>query len=458
MLKATIISYREIMNNNIISAKYWYFTDILMKFLKKHNAKPVNKLGVISSGSYIPKYSEDKTNTTYLRVQNIRNFNLNLNDSDIVYLDKNLYDYDDSIISNIGDILVSRTTSSPSNFGNSIVSDEKYAISQHISKISCSDKKEAYYISAVLNSSIGKLQLVRSCGSTRMELTHEQLGSVIIPYLGKPVRDNIIENYIKAVQLQSKSINIIKKAQEIFRAALNVDFNKIRKEAFYLVNYKELCNQDMWTPAFYYPLYLNTLKAIKKICKTITIRELDIDIKKGDEVGAENYKNYLDKDSDDIPFIRTSDIVNYEVDNYPDYYVSENMFNKINQDVKEGDILFTKDGKISVTAMLLNTNRCILSSGIARLRVKNKISPFYLFIALSLKEIGTYQAYQRTVVASTIPHLHEDRLRDFEIPLLPCKHMDEIDGLVREAFKLKNVVKALIEDIKGTLEKELDIH
>jgi len=74
---------------------------------------------------------------------------------------------------------------------------------------------------------------------------------------------------------------------------------------------------------------------------------------------------------------------------------------------------------------------------------------------LSLKEIGLYQAKQRTVVASTIPHLREDRIGDFKIPII--KNQKKIIELTEKAFELKDKRKKLINDSRLLLEKSLEI-
>ena len=39
-------------------------------------------------------------------------------------------------------------------------------------------------------------------------------------------------------------------------------------------------------------------------------------------MGSDSYKSFIDKDINcDKPFVRTSDIVYYETDIYPDYYI-----------------------------------------------------------------------------------------------------------------------------------------
>jgi len=72
-------------------------------------------------------------------------------------------------------------------------------------------------------------------------------------------------------------------------------------------------------------------------------------------------------------------LVNYEIDNYPDYCIDEEIYNELNQGVKPNDILFTKDGKIGLTAMIMAEDKCILASGLARIRAAKEINPYYLF-------------------------------------------------------------------------------
>ena len=49
------------------------------------------------------------------------------------------------------------------------------------------------------------------------------------------------------------------------------------------------------------------------------------DIEKGDEVGSENYYDFVFKKENDIPFVRTSDIVNFEIDTDPDYFIPKDI-------------------------------------------------------------------------------------------------------------------------------------
>lgn len=138
-------------------------------------------------------------------------------------------------------------------------------------------------------------------------------------------------------------------------------------------------------------------------------------------------------------------------DLYPDFYVPFELAKEITKVPQKNDVIFTKDGKIGAVAMITENDNCILSSGVEILRLNGSgknygITPEYLFLVLSIKEIGYYEAIKRTVVASTIPHLRPERLREIEIPIIQNDKIIEITKLVREAFDLKNKRKPILKE------------
>lgn len=154
--------------------------------------------------------------------------------------------------------------------------------------------------------------------------------------------------------------------------------------------------------------------------------------------------------------------MNYEVDQFPDFYIPEEIYQELEQDIKAGEVLFTKDGKIGMSAMITKNDKCIISSGISRLRLKSEakkynLTPEYLFLVLSLKETGLYSAMRRTVTASTIPHLREERLKEFKIPILDKNLIEAITKLVKQAFKLKDEKKKLIKEVREEIDNYFEI-
>jgi type I restriction enzyme S subunit len=435
---------------------YYYIQQFFENLNKHFNIKTVNQLkDYIISGSYINKYFSKSSETIpYIRVATVKHFFLNENESDFVFVSKNV---PDKIKTKLNDIVIGRTAV----LGIASIIDEhtkNFAISQHITRLKLKEKIiSPEFVVAYLNSSLFKGQMIiASSGTSRLELTHSQLGNVKIVMPDKEFEDKIKKKVKKSIELHRQALLYLQQAQQLFYQKLNIDFSKIQKEKHYSVKLSDFKDDNLWTPAFSYPLYVNTLKAIQKKWKTVPLGEIAT-IKKGDEVGSVNYNKYLDKKDADIPFIRTSDLVNYEVDQFPDFYIPEEIYQELKQDIKAGDVLFTKDGKIGMSAMITKNDKAIIASGMVRLRLKTEakkynLTPEYLFVVLSLKETGLYPAIRRTVVASTIPHLREERLKEFEIPILDKNSIDEITKLVKEAFELKDEKKKLIKEVR----KEID--
>lgn len=111
-------------------------------------------------------------------------------------------------------------------------------------------------------------------------------------------------------------------------------------------------------------------------------------IRKGHEVGSDAYG------SGDVPFVRTSDIHNFEVSHDPTNCVSEEVYEQYcgQQNLKSGDVLMVVDGryKIGRCAILHEwTKRCVVQSHIriVSLTKKAKFEPVALLYGLALPSV-----------------------------------------------------------------------
>ena len=333
---------------------------------------------------------------------------------------------------------------------------ENANINQNLVRIRVNPKYTTpQYLSCFLNSKLVRFQIDNLFTGTYPILTYPKIKSLKIFIKDKKVEKLVTNKLILAEEKNIQSLKLIKEAQALFLKALNVDFSSIKNEMFYAVNSKKFASDDMMTPAFYYPLYTKTTKEIAKQNHCELLGTL-ADFRNGDEVGSINYKSYLNRKETDVPFIRTSDLLNYDFDSYPDFFIDQSIYKEIGQNIGKDEILFSKDGKIGISAMTTEFDKCILGSGILRIvPKKDKINAHYLFIAISTKEVGIYQAIQRTVVASTLPHLREDRIGDFSIPIL--KNQKKIIELTETAFKLRDERKRLVTDSRLLIEKSLEV-
>lgn len=328
-------------------------------------------------------------------------------------------------------------------------------IPRNISKIVVNeDNIYPEFLTAFFLSQFGREQSFYSSGGNLQGLLSlTKLKNMFTPVPDKKTQEKIGKIYLEALELETESLNLIQSAIDYFYQKLGINFDKFLKEKYYDTDMSDLESSDFWCPIYRYPMYLKIEEKIKTKWKTKKIGKI-FDIKKGNEVGSSNYNNFIFKEKDQIPFVRTSDIVNYEIDQDPDFFIPKEIYEDLNQDIKPGDILFTNDGKIGEVSIITDTDKCIIQSHIKRLRLKDKeeLDPFYIFLPLIIQEIGGYQSKRFTVIQSTIPTI-SNRIENISIPILNKKDMEHISGLVREAFELKDQKKTLFKKLK----KDMDI-
>ncbi len=454
MLKTDSISYTQINIEKRWDVKF----NIELKLFKKNhfNLKTVEEIsehitnGATPLGADFPeqgvnffkatdirKFTFDFVNHMYIRPEESKNLKRSiLYPNDIIC----------TIKGKVGDVSVFPKGLTESN------------INQDNALIRLKEGYDPYYIAAVFNSKFGLNQMRAFTTETiNPFLGLGNLKKLKIPFIDEKIMDDISFIVKKTIYNDLESISLIEKAKKILRDELNLNDFRIQKT--FSVNLSSFVDSGLWIPKYSYPVYVNTLNDIKNKFDIVKLGDI-ADISSGNEVGRENYIKYIDRSEEDVPFIRTSDIVNYVLDLYPANFVSADIQGDLNQDNLKGDVLFTKDGKIGVSGMITEMDNVVLSSGIARIRInslakKYDISPEYLFLILSITETGIYPAIRRTVVASTIPHLRTDKLNDFEIPILNKEVMDNISRLVNDAFNIKNNNKILIKEIINSVDDEL---
>ncbi len=175
-------------------------------------------------------------------------------------------------------------------------------------------------------------------------------------------------------------------------------------------------------PRYYDRTPLNELEAEAKRmgAELISIREMVkkgyLRIRKGHEVGAEAYG------TGDVPFIRTSDISNYEISIDPTRAVSDEVYNTYRdlQGLAPNDILMVADGRyrIGKTAILQAHNyACVVQSHIKIITVTPK-SPIDAMEFLYLLNLPLIQHQIRNLVfiQSTLGSLGS-RLNEIMLPL-----------------------------------------
>lgn len=179
---------------------------------------------------------------------------------------------------------------------------------------------------------------------------------------------------------------------------------------------------------------------LEKTHQLVTIGQLVdenvLEITTGNEVGKLAYGTGT------IPFVRTSDISNWEIKSDPKHLLSEEIYRSLadKQDVREGDILMVKDGSylIGTCAMITKYDtRIVYQSHLYKIRVaegnKYNLDKYYLLAALS-SEYVRQQIFSKTFSQDIINSLG-DRLKELIIPIATDKkRIDKIAGMVKKAI------------------------
>lgn len=170
------------------------------------------------------------------------------------------------------------------------------------------------------------------------------------------------------------------------------------------------------------------------------INEGVLEVSTGHEVGKLAYG------TGNIPFVRTSDISNWEIKSDPKHLLSEEIYNSLaaKQDVREGDILMVKDGSylIGTCAMITKYDtKIVYQSHLYKIRVKDRnkynLNKYYLLGVLSseyLRQQISSNTYSQDIINSL-----GDRLKNLMIPI------------ALDPYKIKTVAKMIKSSIDGSV-------
>jgi restriction endonuclease S subunit len=193
---------------------------------------------------------------------------------------------------------------------------------------------------------------------------------------------------------------------------------------------------SIFMPKYYDPELETEIVALSESHRLVSLAKLAKDgivsWDTGIEVGKMAYG------TGDIPFIRTSDISNWELKGDPKQNVSEEMYEKEKQNVHAGDIFVVRDGTYLVGTSCILTQKdtkILYCGGLYKLRVEkpDRMDP-YLLLALLNAPIVRRQMRSKQFTRDIIDTLGK---RLFEV-LLPIPKDPELAG--RIAAETRNVI------------------
>lgn len=301
--------------------------------------------------------------------------------------------------------------------------------------------EEAAFLTIFLNSEINRIQIRGTYSITKQKFLNQgKIASLKVMAYNKKY-DKLMRRYISAFNDYYASIKSIHQIIDLFNTKYRLPFSDTAQYGFIVK--PAFFSKKMLVPNFYRDDVQETIDHVVINAETLGI---DADgVKKGDEIGSAFYQD------EGVPFIKTSDIMNYDIDHEPDCHCSESFLTQLEQDIKFGDVLFTKDGKPGEVAMVQEDIRAVISSGIVKYNPRTKDEGYWTFLLLASR-YGDAYFKKWFVIASTMLHLRADFFSDFKIPLIT----DEIRKLyicpLEKAFKRKAIAYKTMVSIKSLVE------
>lgn len=184
------------------------------------------------------------------------------------------------------------------------------------------------------------------------------------------------------------------------------------------------------------PVLLKSLDRSHLLCKFGELVEQRVlAVSTGHEVGKLAYG------TGEIPFVRTSDISNWEIKLDPKHGVSRALYEslKTKQDVQETDILMVRDGTYLIGTCALVTKydtEIVLQSHIYKIRVlKNDLLDPYLLLALLSSPVVQRQIRSQSQTQDIINSLG-NRIHDLILPIpVDEESRREVSSLVQRAIQ-----------------------
>lgn len=334
MLRVVTINKSEL--DNRFESRFHYNKKRLEKSFKKYGFVTIEEISKLKSGT-TPEHNEEKKNKDdvfFIKSADVKRFGINLKTVSFISLEKHKKQKNSKIISN--DILLTNT-GKYMGFCSLISEDIKEAnINQNIIRIRLNEKEDRinpYILTAFLNSKFGQIEIESILTLTGQKyLSSTKFYDFKVPIIPENIAKYITDQIKKIYELDDKSIKLIEKARSIVYNDLNINFDKIPKDNFYSVKLSELNEEDLWIPKYKYPLYIKCLEEIKSKFKTTKLSSI-VKIVSGNEAGSDNYLNLLNAKDNSVPFIRTTDLVNYEADIFSDFLLPKEIAEIFSQDI-----------------------------------------------------------------------------------------------------------------------------
>lgn len=393
----------------------------------------------------------------FLRVQNVTDYGLNLDD--VIFISKECNKRIARSQAVKGNIVFTKTGW----LGNTCVLTSEYDVYNirgDLAVLECKDDVDPYYISTYLNSSFGKkVTSSFGSGSTRPRILLSNIRKIPVPIPSEKIQSYIGNKVRKAEELRKEAKRLKEEAEKLLTQFLKLDLleQKINKVLHLKGHYVLPHDMNDRLDAEHYKKKFTILYEHLKELEQSKVKVLSL--KKIIEEGSYGIlPDSQDYGKGELIFIRSTDLNDYMIDldsceKVPDKYLTPKA------KVSPGDILLEIKGAIAGGAIVpaIKTN-AIVNGSIFRFRVKSDFNNFYILSVLQ-SLIGSLQKEQHGA-NSVISYLSLDVINNLKIPVIDIEKQNEIgdklEKFVENNMRAKNLIKSAKQDVEDLIEGKFD--
>lgn len=324
-------------------------------------------------------------------------------------------------------------------------------MSQNSVVLHTNTREEAAFLTIYLNSQVNRIQVRGIYSITKQKFMNQsKISSLkVIPYDMK--YDVLMRKYLDAFDLYYDCVDRIRGIISEFNNDHGLQYTDNVQYGFTVSSH--MLDRRMLTANFYRMDVKQTIRDViqENGCSLISSDR----ICKGDEIGSANYSE------EGIPFIKTSDIINFDIDYEPDCFCPEYIVTQLGQNIRKGDIIFAKDGKPGEVALIGEDGGGIISSGLVKYSPQSDEEGCWIFLLLASK-YGDAYFKKWFVLGSTMYHLRKDFFEDFKIPNingdLRRKYIKPMELVFQEKWNSYKEIKRIKEKVEESfVDKTVDL-
>jgi restriction endonuclease S subunit len=460
----SVVNVSELEGSLRLDAEYYERSySVYINKVKSCNFSSLKELQEVPTVNGFDYREFSDTGVPYVRVGDIKNFTINLDNSVRVnpkIIPKKIALKKDDILltrkGTVGEIGLIYSE----NLKDIIISSEIMRLRLDKEKIN------PYFVAVFLNSPYGTAQIRQSLhGLAFVSITQDALENIKIPILSDTFQKQIQNLVLQSYDEKEKSVSLYKKAEDTLLEELGLkDWKPKTKKIFVggkeyeeeenisIRSLSEVLKADRMDAEYWEPKYEDILKTVSLKYDLLPIKSI-FDFRRGVFISTD----YYTEEKTNRPYIRIKELTGRIGINEDEViYINDAYQEDVADRLLENDLVIAiigdTIGKTNRVYEELAGGFCSNNTGRLRIRAdaKGKIIPEYAEILF--QSIIVQNQIEKKKAQTGQPKISDGEMKSIFIPLLPLEIQQKIASLVQQSHEARKKSKKLLEIAKRAVE------